>query len=56
LLQRYAKEPQAIDAITSAYERMIETQKKADATAALEKQTKSIETFGERIAQSIENP
>ena len=56
LLQRYAKEPQAIDAITSAYDRMIATQKKADATAALEKQAKSIETFGERIAQSVQNP
>ena len=56
LLQRYAREPQAIDAITNAYERMIATQKKADATAALEKQTKSIETFGERIAQSVQNP
>jgi hypothetical protein len=56
LLARYAKEPQAIDAITSAYDRMIATQKKADATAALEKQAKSIETFGERIAQSVQNP
>src|ERR1700740_2043058 len=38
LLQRYAKEPQAIEAITRSYERMIETQKKADAEAMLEKQ------------------
>jgi vacuolar-type H+-ATPase subunit H len=56
LLQRYAKEPQAIDAITRAYERMIETQKKADAEAMLEKQARSMESFGERVTRSIENP
>jgi hypothetical protein len=56
LLQRYAKEPQAIDAITRSYERMIETQKKADAEAMLEKQSRSIQVFGERVTQSIENP
>src|SRR5208282_4266673 len=34
LLQRYSKEPQAIDAITRSYERMIVVEEKATATAA----------------------
>jgi len=56
LLQRYAKEPAAIDAITRSYERMIETQKRVDVEAVLEKQARSVQTFGERVAQSIESP
>ena len=56
LLQRYAREPAAIDAITRSYERMIDTQKRVDVEAALEKQARSVQTFGERISQSIESP
>ena len=67
LLQRYAKEPAAIDAITRSYEKMIAVEEKAtrEATAAkaaneaeeaLRKQSESIRSFGERIGQFIENP
>jgi hypothetical protein len=67
LLQRYSKEPQAIDAITRSYEKMIAVEEKAareasaakaakEAQEALEKQSKSIESFGERIGRFIENP
>jgi hypothetical protein len=56
LLQRYAKEPPAIDAITKSYQKMIDTQKKADTEAMLEKQSRSIEAFGQRVTQSIANP
>ena len=67
LLQRYAKEPAAIDAITRSYERMIAVEEKAAREAAaakaakeveeaLKRQTESIKTFGDRIGQFIENP
>jgi ABC-type transporter Mla subunit MlaD len=67
LLQRYAKEPAAIDAITRSYEKMIAVEEKAareaaaakaakEAEEALRKQSESIRSFGERIGQFIENP
>jgi hypothetical protein len=67
LLQRYAKEPAAIDAITRSYEKMIAVEEKAareaaaaraakEAEEALRKQSESIKSFGERIGQFIENP
>src|SRR5579883_2243529 len=67
LLQRYAKEPAAIDAITRSYEKMIAVEEKAgreaaaakaakEAEDALKKQSESIKSFGERVAQFIENP
>src|SRR5579885_1878612 len=67
LLQRYAKEPAAIDAITRSYEKMIAVEEKAareaamakaakEAEEALRKQSESIKSFGERVAQFIENP
>lgn len=67
LLQRYAKEPAAIDAITRSYEKMIAVEEKAareaaatkatkEAEEALKKQSESIKSFGGRIAQFIENP
>jgi Fe2+ transport system protein B len=67
LLQRYAKEPSAIDAITRSYEKMIAVEEKAareaaaakaakEAEEALRKQSESIKSFGERIGQFIENP
>ena len=34
LLQRYSREPQAIDAITKSYEKMIATQKQIDSEAS----------------------
>jgi hypothetical protein len=49
LLQRYAKEPAAIDAITRSYERMIATQKRIDSEA-------KFEGFGEKVKQFIESP
>lgn len=49
LLQRYSREPQAIDAITKSYERMIAEQKKIDSEA-------KFEGFGEKIKQFIETP
>jgi len=49
LLQRYSREPQAIDAITKSYERMIAEQKKVDSEA-------KFEGFGEKIRQFIESP
>jgi hypothetical protein len=49
LLQRYAREPAAIDAITKSYERMIAAQKKIDSEA-------KFEGFGEKVKQFIENP
>src|ERR1022692_3785671 len=65
LLQRYAKEPQAIDAITRSYEKMMAVEEKAareslaakaakDAEDALRKQAESITAFGERVSQSME--
>src|SRR5271166_6476771 len=62
LLQRYAREPQAIDAITRSYEKMIAVEEKAaresatakaakDAEEALQKQTKSIQAYGQSIGQ-----
>ncbi|HZT32767.1 MAG TPA: hypothetical protein VE999_01680 [Gemmataceae bacterium] len=67
LLQRYAKEPAAIDAITRSYEKMIAVEEKAareaamakaakEAEEALRKQSESIKSFGERVGQFIENP
>ncbi len=67
LLQRYSKEPAAIDAITRSYEKMIAVEEKAareaaaakaakEAEEALRKQSESIKSFGERIGQFIENP
>ena len=49
LLQRYTKEPAAIDAITRSYEKMIETQKKLDSEA-------KFEGFAGKIKQFIEHP
>ena len=67
LLQRYAKEPTAIDAITRSYEKMIAVEQKAateaamakaakEAEEALKKQTDAIKSFGDRVGQFIENP
>src|ERR1035438_9523019 len=67
LLQRYGREPAAIDAITKSYEKMIALEEKAarealaakaakEAEEALRKQSESIRSFGERIGQFIENP
>jgi hypothetical protein len=67
LLQRYSREPAAIDAITKSYEKMIALEEKAareavaakaakEAEEALRKQSESIRSFGERIGQFIENP
>jgi len=49
LLQRYNREPQAIDAITKSYEKMIATQRQIDSEA-------KFEGFGEKVKQFIENP
>jgi hypothetical protein len=60
LLQRYAKEPQAIDAITRSYEKMTAVEEMVaresatakaakDAEEALQKQSKSIKSFGQSI-------
>ena len=49
LLQRYAKEPAAIDAITKSYERMIAEQKKVESEA-------KFAGFGDKVKQFIENP
>jgi hypothetical protein len=67
LLQRYAKEPAAIDAITKSYEKMIAVEEKAareavaakaakEAEEALKKHSEAIKSFGDRIAEFIENP
>jgi hypothetical protein len=67
LLQRYNREPQAIDAITRSYEKMIAMEEKAarealavkaakEAEDALRKQAESITAFGERVSQFMENP
>jgi hypothetical protein len=67
LLQRYSREPAAIDAITKSYEKMIAVEEKAareaaaakaakDAEEALRMQSESIRSFGERIGQFIQNP
>ena len=67
LLQRYNREPQAIDAITRSYEKMIAMEEKAarealavkaakEAEEALRKQSESIKAFGERVSQFMENP
>src|SRR6204780_1981270 len=67
LLQRYNREPQAIDAITRAYEKMIAAEEKVarealavkaakEAEEALRKQAESITSFGERVSQFMENP
>ena len=49
LLQRYAKEPAAIDAITKSYEKMVAEQKKVESEA-------KFEGFGDKVKQFIENP
>src|ERR1700722_7631628 len=67
LLQRYNREPQAIDAITKSYEKMIAMEEKAareslalkaakEAEEALLKQSEAIRGFGERVSQFMENP
>ena len=67
LLQRYNREPQAIDAITRSYEKMIAMEEKAarealavkaakEAEEALRKQSEAITSFGERVSQFMENP
>ena len=67
LLQRYNREPQAIDAITRSYEKMIAAEEKVarealavkaakEAEEALRKQAESITSFGERVSQFMENP
>jgi len=67
LLQRYAKEPTAIDAITRSYERMIAVEQKAaqeaamakaakEAEEALRKHNESVKTFGESIGRFFESP
>ena len=67
LLQRYNREPQAIDAITKSYEKMIAMEEKAareslalkaakEAEEALLKQSEAIKGFGERVSQFMENP
>jgi hypothetical protein len=67
LLQRYNREPQAIDAITRSYEKMIAMEEKAarealavkaakEAEEALQKQSEAIKGFGERVSQFMENP
>jgi len=67
LLQRYNREPQAIDAITRSYEKMIAMEEKAarealavkaakEAEEALRKQAESIQSFGDRVSQFMENP
>jgi hypothetical protein len=67
LLQRYNREPQAIDAITRSYEKMIAMEEKAarealavkaakEAEEALRKQSEAITAFGDRVSQFMENP
>src|SRR6202050_98881 len=67
LLQRYNREPQAIDAITKSYEKMIAMEEKAareslavkaakEAEEALLKQSEAVKAFGERVSQFMENP
>src|SRR5664280_73295 len=67
LLQRYAREPAAIDAITKSYEKMITVEEKAareaavvkaakEAEAALRSQSEAIKSFGDRVGQFMENP
>src|SRR5208282_5893851 len=66
LLQRYSREPQAIDAITRSYEKMIAMEEKAarealavkaakEAEEALRKQSEAITSFGDRVSQFMEN-
>src|SRR5664279_297873 len=67
LLQRYNREPQAIDAITRSYEKMIAMEERAarealavkaakEAEEALRKQSEAITSFGDRVSQFMENP
>jgi len=49
LLQRYAKEPAAVDAITRSYEKMIATQKQMDSAG-------KFDGFAGRVKQFIEHP
>jgi hypothetical protein len=67
LLQRYNREPQAIDAITRSYEKMIAMEEKAarealavkaakEAEEALRKQSEAITSFGDRVSEFMENP
>src|SRR5271165_6183371 len=67
LLQRYAKEPQAIDAITASYQKMIAVEEKAaaqgaavkaakEAEEALKKQSAVIQALGNDVAAFAQNP
>jgi len=67
LLQRYAREPQAIDAITKSYEKMIAIEEKAarealaakaakEAEEALRKQSAAIKSLGDDVTQFMQNP
>src|ERR1039457_3995314 len=67
VLQRYNREPQAIDAVTKSYEKMIAMEEKAareslavkaakEAEEALLQQSEAITSFGERVSQFMENP
>ena len=67
LLQRYAKEPQAIDAITKSYEKMIAVEEKAtrealaakaaqQAEEALKKQSAAIQSLGNDVTAFMQNP
>ena len=53
LLQRYAKEPAAIDAITRSYERMIAVEEKLAKEDALKKHHEAIKSYGEQVAQFV---
>jgi hypothetical protein len=67
LLQRYAKEPQAIDQITKSYEKMIAVEQKAASEAlaakaakqaeeALQKQSAAIKALGSDVTTFMQNP
>jgi hypothetical protein len=49
LLQRYSREPAAIDAVTKSYERMITEQKRIDSEA-------NFAGFGSKVQQFLQNP
>src|SRR5579864_7537138 len=50
LLQRYAKEPAAIDAITKSYEKMIATEKKLGEGGG------GLQGFGDKVKEFVEHP
>ncbi len=67
LLQRYAKEPQAIDAITRSYEKMIAVEEKAtraanaakaakEAEEAVQKQSNAMRAMGNDVTAFIQDP